>query len=166
MPGSTVEGLQRRIATPKWLPAHDTDTKNNLSVVYWILEPRDENITDIVINFEMVVYCPLEECMELNVTNKVIFRSGGSETSPIVAEYCLNELPNVVELEGPIIRLEFLSFNINEFGFLGEYQAGELIFISNMKRVLVSFNRLSKKIQRISKIRAYRPFSHYGDLAG
>ena len=137
MPGSTVGGLQRRIATPKWLPTHDTDTHNNLSVVYWILEPGNENITNIVISFEMVVFDPSEECTELNETNKVIFRAGGVETSPIVAEYCLNELPSVVDLSDPIIRLEFLSVNLIEFGFLGEYQAGELIFISYMNGLLV-----------------------------
>ncbi len=118
--------LRRRIATPKWLPFSDEANHTEVESVCWFIDPSSEDdftsmTNSIIFSFEVIHQADPPECTMENNTNKVVFRSGNDTSSPIEMEFCLNELPDMVEIMSPVVRLEFISFDMSQFGFIGEY---------------------------------------------
>ena len=65
------------------------------------------------------------ECTDEGTVNAVSIRAGINFTSPLDIQHCHNVLPDTVDLPGVEARVEFLTADYNEWGFVAEYFGGE-----------------------------------------
>ena len=90
----------------------------------WIFKPDTKTVNTISFNFHRIVHGdPDTECQSPQTENFLLIRSGVEFDAPILMQYCLNELPETIEVHSTVIRLEFYSTNAEKYGFLATYNA-------------------------------------------
>ena len=114
-----------RIATPRWLPAFTTNNTNPTTGHVWIIEPIIEEYTEpfnaIRITIAANVNAGPTECNDESTINAVSIRAGTEFQSPLIIQHCLNVVPMSIVVPGQVARVEFLTADWTQWGFVMEY---------------------------------------------
>ncbi len=100
----------------------------------WIIDPIPLNYSEpynaINIHFAINHNGGPRECASEETVNAVAVRRGPFFESPAVNRWCLNVLPENVVVESKIARVELLSADPTQFGFVAEYYGSKISFCS------------------------------------
>ena len=130
MKEATFDQQHNFLVTPRWM----LQSQSESSWYIWNIEPASTSgFNAIELNFAGIHHDPDEsvECSMADHMNMVIIRSGVGISSPVVAAYCLNELPPMVRVPSVMARVEFYTTNSTMYGFVAEYTTGKIIIASS-----------------------------------
>ena len=126
-----------RIATPKWSPYCEMTTFENF---FWIIMPPvGEDFNSISITFSHIYNGDSDlDCSTPSATNMVTFRA--ELDNQLVGQFCLNELPENFIIPSTVGRIEFLSADSSQYGFVAEFELSKTQRILKVVKEISSYN--------------------------
>ena len=126
--GESITSSTGRIATPKWLSG--CTSQFEAGDYFWVINPSmpDDDVNAVSIEFTQIqAGNPPLDCSTSTTNNAVTIRAGVDITSPVVAQFCLNELPSNVVVPSTVARINFLTVDSNQYGFLANFSVGKFL---------------------------------------
>ena len=123
VPGETIKTDMGRLATPRWMRSTTLSLATSTEGLYiWIIKPDPTKANIVAFHFDRIVHGnPATECHGPHTDSYLVVRDGEEFNAPVVAQYCLNEIPATLEIRGDVIRFEFYSVDAEQFGFLAHF---------------------------------------------